>query len=32
VIDLDAGHMAMISQPAVLAGIIDDLAVRFDAA
>jgi len=32
VIDLDAGHMAMISQPAALAGILDDLAVRYAAA
>jgi pimeloyl-ACP methyl ester carboxylesterase len=28
VIDLDCGHMAMISQPAALAGILDDIAAR----
>jgi pimeloyl-ACP methyl ester carboxylesterase len=32
VLDLDAGHMAMISQPQVLAAMLDDLADRFDAA
>ncbi len=28
VIDLDSGHMAMISRPAALAAILDDLAAR----
>ena len=32
VIDLDSGHMAMISQPAALAAILDELAARVSTA